>query len=258
MILPSKKMLYSGTITGLRISSVDGTAFLDACAALVPYADAESDIYIYDSVGAFLKATLKAQGTGETLDSELVTNGDNEMALVSSLVNTRCTAAQSATVAHGGSNSAKFTSDATPNNTFHSRINIGSFQLGCLYYCNLYAYNPSVSGVPNISIYVLDGINIRILDTNTTKDTWINFTSYFNFLSLSFNPGPGIITPTVADPTGLFFYGDDFSIKQVTAPSTEGVTLQASKWDTTESFGTKASGFKYNEASYAVRVYKAR
>jgi lysophospholipase L1-like esterase len=47
-------------------------------------------------------------------------------------------------------------------------------------------------------------------------------------------------------------------VKQVLTPSTDGVTLQASKWDTTESFGTKASGFKYNEASYAVRVYKVR
>ena len=71
MILPSKKILYSGTITGLRISSVAEKSFLDACAALVPYADGESDIYIYDSVGEFLKATLKAQGTGETLSGEI-------------------------------------------------------------------------------------------------------------------------------------------------------------------------------------------
>lgn len=33
-----KQLLYSGTITGLRISSVDGTAFLDNCAVEVPEA----------------------------------------------------------------------------------------------------------------------------------------------------------------------------------------------------------------------------
>lgn len=41
-------------------------------------------------------------------------------------------------------------------------------------------------------------------------------------------------------------------------PSTDGVTLQVSKWDATENFGVKASGFLYNQSSYAVRVYKAR
>ena len=46
--------LITGTATGMRISSVDGTAFLDNCAALVPYADG-NHLLNYDSANRMLR-----------------------------------------------------------------------------------------------------------------------------------------------------------------------------------------------------------
>lgn len=46
--------------------------------------------------------------------------------------------------------------------------------------------------------------------------------------------------------------------EQVLTPSTDGVTLQASKWDETENLGYANPAFKYNEASYFCTVRKVR
>lgn len=57
------------TITGLRISAVDGTAFLDNCAELQKYIGRM--IRIYDSGSRYLEGWIKANGSGETLGNEL-------------------------------------------------------------------------------------------------------------------------------------------------------------------------------------------
>ena len=60
--------VHQSTLTGLRISAVDGTAFVDNGSALTPYADGYHEISIYDSSGYELKGILKAQGTGENYE----------------------------------------------------------------------------------------------------------------------------------------------------------------------------------------------
>jgi hypothetical protein len=72
MILTGKQVKYRGTVTGLRISAVDGTAFIDNAGATIPtYADGNHQIEIYDSDNRILRGVLKAAGTGETLSDEL-------------------------------------------------------------------------------------------------------------------------------------------------------------------------------------------
>ena len=61
--------VFRGSLTGLRISAVDGTAFVDNAGATLPtYADGYHEISIYDSSGYELKGILKAQGTGENYE----------------------------------------------------------------------------------------------------------------------------------------------------------------------------------------------
>jgi len=68
--------VYKGTITGMRISAVDGTAFIDgANASVTALADGNHSIEIYDSSNRMLKGCLKAAGTSETLDGTKVANG---------------------------------------------------------------------------------------------------------------------------------------------------------------------------------------
>ncbi|MCK9517428.1 MAG: hypothetical protein M0R74_00155 [Dehalococcoidia bacterium] len=71
MILLPQKVAYRGTISALRISSVDGTAFIDACAALVPYADGSHLVEIYDASGRMLRGYLAGAGDGEDLGAEI-------------------------------------------------------------------------------------------------------------------------------------------------------------------------------------------
>lgn len=68
--LAPNPVVYRGTLAGLRISSVDGVALLDNCAALVPYADGLHRVEIYDSAGRQLVGYLSAQGAGETLSGD--------------------------------------------------------------------------------------------------------------------------------------------------------------------------------------------
>ncbi|MFO8145407.1 MAG: hypothetical protein R6T89_06755 [Candidatus Syntrophosphaera sp.] len=64
------EQVYSDTITGLRISAVDGTAFVDAAADITTYADGNHLLEIEDSLGNIASGVLSAQGSGETLGSE--------------------------------------------------------------------------------------------------------------------------------------------------------------------------------------------
>ena len=61
--------IYSGTLTDVRISSVNSYAFLDNCAALVPYANGRNFIRLFDASGRIIEAYLKAPGAGETLST---------------------------------------------------------------------------------------------------------------------------------------------------------------------------------------------
>jgi hypothetical protein len=76
--LGSSVVNATGT-AAIRISSVDGTAFVDtadATLAAALAANAGKYLIITDASGRYLKGWIKAAGTGETLDSELVTNGN--------------------------------------------------------------------------------------------------------------------------------------------------------------------------------------
>ena len=72
-LLIGQKVVYRGTVTDLRISAVDGTAFIDNAGATIPtYADGNHSIEIYDSSNRMLKGVLKAAGTGETDTGDLL------------------------------------------------------------------------------------------------------------------------------------------------------------------------------------------
>jgi len=73
-LMVSSNVVYRATLTGLRISSVNGTALIDNAGATVPtLADGNHLIEIYDSAGLALKGYLKAAGDGEDLGAEINT-----------------------------------------------------------------------------------------------------------------------------------------------------------------------------------------
>jgi len=58
------------TATGLRISSVNGTAFLDNCPADI-LAAVGAQVKIYDASSRYLQGVIDVAGSSETLDSDL-------------------------------------------------------------------------------------------------------------------------------------------------------------------------------------------
>jgi hypothetical protein len=183
---------------------------LSGYASLTPRAK----ISLYDPTnGKWLIGYAGDVGGGETLGGELVTNGDMEAALVGDRTDVRCTVSQSVVTAHGGANSAKVLSDGAPNNFFYFRVSPLMTTHG-LYYHSYWAYNPSVSGVPDLRLSTT-GTCVKSGPTISTKDAWFNVELYVYNCGADTMYGVGFITPTIVDPTGLFFYVDDISIQRV-------------------------------------------
>lgn len=233
MLLPSKKIYYKGTISGLRISAVDGTAFLDNCSALTTLADGTNEIIIYDSAGAFISAVLKAQGSGETLGDELITSVTNSALPYETLtINVNGKDIDSA-INTSGSGLA-YTND--------------NMTLGQLYtlVCDITLNSgdaPSLRSKRGVSSV-----------SNIIKNPLIDGTYYYTANDNDGNLDNGLLVYNTSNSN----YSLVWSSKQVLTPSTDGVTLQASKWDATENLGYVNPAFKYNEASYFVQVRKVR
>jgi len=194
--------------------------------SLAAIADGESDIYIYDSAGAFLKATMKAQGSGETLGAEQIGDPGFDGGWWSD--------------PKGYIVAGKLHFDGTSSGTAY-RVNREFY--------GLYKYGYTIENY--VSGYGYMNYKGRVMPDKVENGT---YTSYHSAVE----PSDALYIGTSAEGGNAEMDIDNATVKQVLTPSTDGVTLQASKWDTTENFGIKGSGFKYNEASYAVRVYKVR
>jgi hypothetical protein len=240
MILIPQSVVYRGTITGLRISSVDGTAFLDACAALVPYADGNHTVEIYPSGGGALglKGFLKAQGAGEGLGA----------------------AQNVSNFANAGTVPFDVFSDASATG-FHAENTAGTSE---------HAYSADEI------VFVAGGLLKRVCTLTLTsgaapniRDTQNNYlTVALGAPGVTLSAGANSLYSTLKSSTiGCLRVGSlgassftlsDIAITSVTAPSTDGVTIVSTKGGTNYNFAYKNAGFVYNAASYYVIVRKVR
>ena len=258
LILPSSNVKYRGTITGLRISSVNGTAFIDgANSSVTDLADGNHLIEIYDASGRMLKGVLKAQGAGETLGAtELVTNGGFETgdpptswnvyhsATLSSVADPRDGSAGSKSI------NIAYNGVAVPGCSGYSAFS--QPQLG-LYKFDLWQKYIAGDGC---RVLVADYLGNIIYTTNNTTLTWNQVTQYATLNTTAGNYFNYYLTGMGGAGSNVRF--DDFSNKQVTAPSTSGATIVSAKAGTTYNFLYKNASFTYNAASYKVIVKKIR
>lgn len=215
--------LITGTITDLRISSVDGTAFLDNCAALIPYADGNRRIEIYDASGRILQGYLKAQGVAETLAT---TGGPlNNGELTKQSLSDWSGAHYNATVDDANS----FTSSLKSNYIRQTGI---SFTAGALH---------------------------KLVHSGSTGTGKVKFQIGTTVVNTDF--GTGYHTPTAVYDYRLSNSAVSttdmtaWSIKEVTAPSTDGVTIVSAKGGAIYNFASKDASFTYNAASYRYAIY---
>jgi hypothetical protein len=238
-----RNVKYRGTVTGLRISAVDGTALIDgANASITALADGNHQIEIYDSAGRMLRGVLKAAGSGITYQDIIggtdptLNNGDFSSAEPPGAVWTKGTGATVAgglgVCAGGGSAyTAAFTQE------------IGN--LAGYYITRSWDLVSRTSG--GIYMYV-NGNQVE-----TTKTVPATYSS-------SFTQETG--TPTTlrlfnSDPV---FVGtvDNVILKKWLTPGTSGATIVSAKAGTTFNFAFKDASFTLNALSYYVIVRKLR
>lgn len=232
------------TVTGLRISAVDTTAFLDNCADLIPYAGSGRRIRIKDAAGKYLDGVIGARGSGETLSAtELVTNGgfDSDTAGW-----TPRNSASLSSVAGGESGNCLLL--ARNGLDYPKASQSASSTLNALYKLTAYAKEKELNICAiRIGTFV-DGVTLGNILSGTLSG-WTALSTYFNSTVTTIYYG---LTSNALNGTdGVYF--DTVSIKQVLAPSTSGLLIR--NLAGAQSFQSQESGFTHNAASYAVEVF---
>jgi hypothetical protein len=215
--------LITGTITDLRISSVDGTAFLDNCAALVPYADGNRRIEIYDSSNRMLKGVLKAAGTGETLGDDLLSGWD---------------------FTSGWSTAAASIIDANSFSTPSGSGGVYKSNIATAGYLYKITYERTTTA---------GGSTLRFSGTGlVTSPGFIPVsTGVYYYQSITGFSSIYLAHATSAGQTDVI----SMKVEAVLTPSATGVTIVSSKGGATQSFASKDASFTYNAASYRYAIY---
>jgi hypothetical protein len=208
----------------MKISAVAGTAFVDFSEADVLTDYLGRKLTITDSAGKKLVGYIKAAGTGETLDSELVTGGD-----FSNAGDWTCDAGWGVT---GGKAIATSVSGKRIYQAYSYTIGI------------LVKYIVVIDSISGGYIYGIIGGAIGISPiTSGTKTEYLCTTA----------SGNTRITGTAAS-----IQLDSVSIKQVLTPSATGVTIVSTSGGTTYNWASVESGFNYNDASSYTYEIEAR
>lgn len=245
----ASSQLASGSVTraNTKISAADGTAFVDFSTAdvLTDYVPYKGKLTIADSTGKKLVGYIKAQGSGETYGSELVTNGDMETgdpptgwtahgnAVLDGVADERTDG--------GGVQSLAVESGTTGWYAHQTKTVV----VGGLYK-NIY-WGKTITGAGFKMAFFNSGGTV-LNPSVTTSASWVNVVQY--------------ITPTgstslliVASCTGASTSNggtqqfDDISVKQVLTPSVTGVTITSTADGTTYNWESKESGFNYNDVA---------
>jgi len=232
IIIPSQPVVYRGTISGLRISSVDGAAFIDACAALVPYADGNHLVEIYDASG-MLRGYLAAAGDGEDFTELITVEADRTLA---SDTGYWSKSSGDVTIADG---KASLNNVSSNYGIYHTPLGTTT---GVLYKVGFEVVSLAAGSVKAI----VRASNAPFYTTTGAKSAYLTHdlaTGVFGF---------------VAAGNGTTASMDNLSIAKVTGPSADGCTIVSAKGGATENFAYKNAAFTYNSSAYYVIVRKSR
>jgi hypothetical protein len=257
-IYPRPAIAYQGTITGLRVSAVDGGgtasggAFIDNAGATIPtLADGAHLIEIYDSSNRKLSGVLKAAGAEETF---------NELLPNTAFDNTTGVTGENCTVAsvEGGQagNCLQITrTGGGYQSGYETILEAAGVAIGKLFYFGMYVKSGS-SLDESGKISMNKGVSAALIKDIgfTSSTTWTLYSAYQTYPVLPTAPLNIVIQGyklTATDGTMLF---DTASCKQVLTPSTSGATIVSQKAGTLFNFSYKNASFAYNQASYYVVV----
>ena len=226
MIFPIvQAVVYRGTVSDIRISAVDDTAFVDNLPAAITdnYLGGTHLVEIYDSTGKAITGVLGVQGTEETLGSELLAGWDFTSGWSLGAGTTINDADTFTTTGSGGvAKSTLLTGGAV--------------------------YKTGMVFTSTASTVAVGSIN-----PNKTATSWVSIlTGVTAYFSASY---PDLyLTNRVAGTTDVV----TVALQQVLTPSTSGCTIVSAKGGATERFKRIDTGFAFNSSSYTVIIKKLR
>ena len=237
----------------MRISAVDGTAFVDFSAVGLLTANIGKRLTVLDSTGKKLIGFIKAAGTGETY-SENIVNGDMEINDNWIINGTPTTFEQSAEQAQSPTNSWKVVNDAAYEGI--RQINTGGFVdnivAGNLISVSVAAY--PTSALRTIRLANNGGGHILILSGSLAANSWNTVSTYAN---ASIGMANGFLIQILQ--SGVTIYFDDVSCKKVLTPSATGVTIVSTLGGAIFNWKSKEAGFNYNDpAGYEYLITNQR
>jgi hypothetical protein len=238
-------IVYQGTITGLRISAVDGGAtasggaFIDNAGATIPtFADGNHQIEIYDPAVRMIKGVLKAPGAGlEGLDSELLANNNFASA---EPPGTAWGRQAGWTVAGGVAVATLCAADAGLYQTVASTEKM-------LIKCSV-----TMATLTAGSFYFFaTGVNFPLPPYITAAGT---YTQYLTGAAGALD-GLFMLRSVEDNSSGT---ASLMTVKQVLTPSTYGSTIVSAKGGVTYNWASKNALFAYNESSYYCVIKRLR
>lgn len=246
----SGKVLHTGTVTqvNMRISAVDGAAFVDTSDATFAAnltAHIGKYLRIKDSSGNAITAWIKAQGSGETL------NATGRITNTSFDANTNGWATYQSSLASiaGGyiNNCLELTRVTGTTQAAYSSAN-AILTVGSLYKFSIWNKSGS-SGNEACSIRMYDGPSGTYIGRTDSISTgsWVQMSIYGTILTAAAAQNQVYAHKDTSTVGTMLF--DEASWKQVLTPSTSGVTLVSTKGGSTYNFEAKSGSFKYSDSS---------
>lgn len=220
-------MIGSVTLANMRLSIVDGNAFVDFSSDV--FGDHIGDkLIVYDSAGKKAIGYIKAAGTGETLDNELVTNGDFDPD--EGWTKGVWSIADGKAAATASSYSFLYQNADLAGKLIKSSVDIDSISGGPIKVC----YHGTANG-------------------GTARTTTGTHAEYYTPSS------SGTATIGAQTQVNVTCSIDNLSMKQVLTPSATGVTITSTPGGTTYNWASVESGFNYNDPSgYTYSIVASR
>ena len=222
-------VLVQGTATGttqLRLSTVDGTAFLDTDGTVPCTSFIGEKIEIVDSAGKKISGFVKAAGDGEDLDIEKFTDPiyENDAAW---------------TIGSGWTVNAAASGKAEATTSTANLTEALTYTAGALY--KLVTNCDALTGGTYQAI--IEGTNIGTAVNTTAAVSWYRTAS----AATSATNGTKATTSLSATFTAI-------SLKKVTAPSSTGCTIVSTSGGATYNWNIKETGFNPNSATFTYRI----
>ena len=224
----------------MRLSAVDGTAFVDFSAANVLTDHIGKRLTVLDSAGKKLIGFIKAVGTGETYTEKVINGGFDTDTTEWTIYDARCTLAS---IAGGQAGNCLEVTRATDGAEFVYQNITGI--IGALYIFSRYAKSGTSgnesSGYGVYSTNVAAGIVTVVIDTTAS---WV--AGAFKWVADRTGLSVAVAKRTNTVGTMLF---DEVSFKQVLTPAATGVTIVSTPGGTVFNWASKESGFNYKDAA---------